>query len=130
MEKSLSLLDARKKLGLTQSQIAVALDVTAEYISMLEHGRKSPSRKLLNKLDKLLNPPPTVYPSSPPSRQFKVSESKNIEDVYAENLVLKKELIEAREVIRDLAAALASKPTSAGHVSGVVCERSDGRKGA
>jgi len=102
------------------------LDVTAEYVSMIEHGRKAPSKKLLNKLGVLLD---RGHTTSRPSGECKRCAE------------LESELREARAVIRDqasaLAAALASKPlpsvvTVPGSPDGVykVGEKAKERKGA
>lgn len=107
MQKSLSLLEARKTLSLTQVQMAEMLDVTAEYVSMIEHGKKDPSRKLLNKLGALLE------------RKRPASDSPEKCPHCAK---LEEELREARAVIRDqasaLASALAAKPSP---VAGPAC---------
>lgn len=58
MQNSLTLLDARKRLGLTQTQLANLLEITAEYVSMIENGKKTASQKILNKLNLLLNQMP------------------------------------------------------------------------
>lgn len=50
MKESLSLSEYRRTHELTQIQLAAMLEVTPEYISMIEHGKKTPSKKLLNKL--------------------------------------------------------------------------------
>ena len=50
MKNSLSLSEFRIKNGLTQVQLAEMLDITAEYVSMIENGKKTASQKLLNKL--------------------------------------------------------------------------------
>ena len=82
--------------------MAEMLDVTAEYVSMIEHGKKDPSKKLLNKLGVLLS---------------KRQPTEETPEDCPRCAVLEAELREARAVIRDqasaLAAALASKPSSA-----------------
>ena len=53
MKKSLSLPEYRRAHELTQIQLAAMLEVTPEYISMIENGKKTPSKKLLNKLESI-----------------------------------------------------------------------------
>jgi len=117
MQKSLSLLSTRQSLGLTQVQIAEKLDVTPEYISMIEHGKKTPSKKLLNKLGLLLNK--VDYPLDAPKTTSiscvredgdRVNQSCQNCAKYALIIAgLESDLREARTVIRDLAAALATR---------------------
>ena len=53
MKKSLNLSDLRGKLGLTQTGLATLLDVTSEYVSMMETGKKPLSKKILKKLESI-----------------------------------------------------------------------------
>jgi len=48
---------ARKELNLTQKQLAQALDITENYVYMLEAGKKPLSKKLAARLDALKNHP-------------------------------------------------------------------------
>ena len=50
----------RKELSLTQEQFAEKLEVTSDYISMLETGKKQPSNKLARKISKLATAPAPV----------------------------------------------------------------------
>ena len=45
--------ELREKRGLSQSEVAKLLDVTKEYISMLECGKRNPSDKLKEEMAKL-----------------------------------------------------------------------------
>lgn len=54
MQNSLSLLEVRQSLNLTQVQMADMLDITPEYVSMIENNKKKTSAKLLNKLGLIL----------------------------------------------------------------------------
>ena len=58
MEKSLTPLSVRQKLGLTQVEMAKLLDVTSEYLSMVETGKRNLSKKLLRKFESLHGAPP------------------------------------------------------------------------
>ena len=48
---------ARKEMDLTAKDAATALNVTPEYISMLENGQKQPSQKLILKMSILFKKP-------------------------------------------------------------------------
>lgn len=50
MKNSLSLSEFRSKHGITQVQLAEMLEITPEYVSMIENGKKNASQKILNKL--------------------------------------------------------------------------------
>lgn len=50
MKNSLSLSEFRSKHGITQVQLAEMLEITPEYVSMIENGKKTASQKILNKL--------------------------------------------------------------------------------
>lgn len=50
MKNSLSLSEFRSKHGVTQVQLAEMLEITPEYVSMIENGKKTASQKILNKL--------------------------------------------------------------------------------
>ena len=123
MQKSLSLLGTRQKLGLTQARIADLLGITPEYVSMIEHGKKIPSRKILNKLVKLLDETTEGKEPVPDQRRavlydqpheqappLIVSESAH-DFLKKENESLRSELREARAVIRQLSATLESLTT-------------------
>lgn len=129
MQKSLSLLEARRYLNLTQVQIAEMLDITAEYVSMIEKEKKTPSKKLLNKLGFLTQTaqaPPRAGQESCP--------------VCAEKAAKIVELERERDFLRDqvsgLVSALAAKPTvcaSAPRACGADCgagEKTEKRKEA
>lgn len=121
MQKSLSLLEARRSLNLTQVQIAEMLDITAEYVSMIERGKKKPSKKLLNKLWLLIQ-----SPQAPPGAPAVVCHDKIRSEPCPRCAELERDLKEARAVIRDQAsaiAALAAKPTvpPAGPACGAGC---------
>ena len=72
-KKLCRLVDVRKGLGLTQKELSIKLDVAENYISMIESGKKPMSKKLLRKLDSILNPKqenvvkeqPVVYNQEP-----------------------------------------------------------------
>lgn len=122
MQKSLSLLDARRSLNLTQVQMAEMLDVTAEYISMIERGKKEPSKKLLNKFGLLLEKRPSqVSPCSKNNASCPYCAEKD-----AEMVGLRDELRDAHAVIRDLAAALAAKGRLTAPVADPACGVEDG----
>lgn len=53
----------RKKKGLTMQQLADALDITPSYVSFIESGERSPSRKLIRKMVDFF------YPQGNPSLQ-------------------------------------------------------------
>ena len=120
MQKSLSLLETRHKLGFTQAQLAEILGITAEYISMIENGRKNPSRKILNKLDELIiqfnkrddsfgiRLSKQYYPQDERPRVDGVHENESTSYLLKEIEILRNELRDARSVIRDQAMALAS----------------------
>ena len=63
---------------MTKAEIAKQLGVSRAYITMLEQGKRKPSRKLTRKLNKLTIPLPDGYPKScssansdtPPDRKF------------------------------------------------------------
>jgi len=55
MEKKFDLREERLKIGFTQEKLAELLEVTPEYISMLENGRKPVSPKMLKKFNKIKN---------------------------------------------------------------------------
>lgn len=47
-------LSERKQLGLTQVQLAELLVITPEYLSMIENGKKNPSKKILHRFGELI----------------------------------------------------------------------------
>lgn len=51
--KQKNLQDLRKDKGLTQEQAAKILNITKEYLSMLETGERNPSDSLKEKMSKL-----------------------------------------------------------------------------
>ena len=53
MEEKFSLQKARLGLGWTQEKLAEYLDITPEYISMMETGKKPVSKKVLKKFNQL-----------------------------------------------------------------------------
>ncbi len=55
MEEKFNFRQKRLKLGLTQVELAKELSVTAEYLSMIENGKKELSLKLKSKFMLLLN---------------------------------------------------------------------------
>ena len=66
MSGKVYLRQTRDELGMTQEQLAECLDVTPEYISMIENGRKPLSKKLRVKLAKLVGgklPQTETYPT-------------------------------------------------------------------
>lgn len=103
--KQLDIAEVRSRIGVTQQVLADMLNVDRKYISMIETGAKPLSKKLAKKLiliDKGENQKQEVEQAQP--------------ETYAESCsqcaLLKKELVEARAVIRDLASALAAKSTT------------------
>ena len=121
MQKSLNMLSARQELGLTQAQLADLLGITPEYVSMIEHGKKTPSRNILNKLESLLiefKKSPSDSAGHRLSKAYDqpkngagsgiVSDQKNCDYLSKENEILRAELREARAVIRDQAEAIAA----------------------
>lgn len=55
MEKKLSLREVRKKLGITQQELADLLCVTRTYVGLVENGNKPFSEKLERKLLKVVS---------------------------------------------------------------------------
>jgi transcriptional regulator with XRE-family HTH domain len=53
-----NLLAARKKLGLTQEQVAERCDVLAGEVSRIEHGKRDPQVSTLEKLAQAVELPP------------------------------------------------------------------------
>lgn len=51
--KSKNLKDLRRSKGLTQKQVSEKIDVTPEYMYMLENGKRNPSDTLKKKLSNL-----------------------------------------------------------------------------
>lgn len=47
----------RETCGMTQRRLASLLQVTPEYLSMIENGRKDPSERLLRRVREILNQP-------------------------------------------------------------------------
>lgn len=94
MQNSLSLLDIRQSLNLTQVQIADMLDITAEYVSMIENNKKTASKKVLNKLESLLaqsqksltfKPPPTTCPLCT-TKDKELYQARNIIEMQAKTI--------------------------------------------
>ena len=54
--------EARLAKNWTQEQVALALDVTQAYLSMLEKGHRPVSERFVRKALKVLNLPPTALP--------------------------------------------------------------------
>lgn len=53
MQLSVRLINLRKKYSWTQQQLAQILDISANYVWMLESKKKNPSNKIVKKLEKL-----------------------------------------------------------------------------
>lgn len=53
--------NARRKRGLTQSELAQLVGVTTNYISLIEKGKKNPSTKTLKKLALALDVPVSSF---------------------------------------------------------------------
>jgi len=70
--KSLNLLSFRSEHGITQVQLAEMLDITAEYVSMIENGKKPLSKKLLKKFG-LLESSLTFNRSTDPPKEKQLS---------------------------------------------------------
>lgn len=64
MQKKFNMREERHKLGWTQEKLAAFLDITPEYLSMMENDRKPVSAKVLKKFNSL---PVEVQPTAPPS---------------------------------------------------------------
>jgi putative transcriptional regulator len=61
--KRQSLQNARKEMGLTRTQLAEKLGVSAEHVKSLEYGRVNPSPQLLFKISaELSKPPEELFP--------------------------------------------------------------------
>ena len=70
--KSFNLLSFRSEHDLTQVQLAEMLDITAEYVSMIENGKKPLSKKLLKKFG-LLESSLTLNRSTDPPKERQLS---------------------------------------------------------
>lgn len=53
-EVGLAIRGARAKLGLTQKQLAKALEILPHHVSEMEHGKRPVSKKMAHKLAKVL----------------------------------------------------------------------------
>ena len=58
----------RNAAGLTQAHVAERLNVTKNYVYMVESGRREPSRKYLSAFAKLIDVPLSVIYLQPPPR--------------------------------------------------------------
>jgi transcriptional regulator with XRE-family HTH domain len=57
----------RRRLGLSQEQLALDADMKRSYLSDLERGRRNPSVRALGRLAEALNVPPSVLVTEPSS---------------------------------------------------------------
>jgi|GEM_PF-3419660 len=60
------LTDAIKSLGLSRAYVATRLGIGAPYLSMLEHGKKTPSLELAVKIERLIGIPVASWVELPP----------------------------------------------------------------
>ena len=56
MQKKFDLREERQKLGLTQGKLAELLDITPQYVGMLENGHKTVSKKLVKRFEAIRSP--------------------------------------------------------------------------
>jgi transcriptional regulator with XRE-family HTH domain len=118
MEK-LSLLDFRQRLGLTQQELADRIDVSRNYIALVENGKKPFSDKLKAKLSLVNN-----SPSAPPREEPRPAACPQCEAKDAEIAWLKRQ-------VEGLVAALAVKPSAAvGRACGADAEGHKEKRGA
>ena len=54
MKTFLSISVLRAHLGISQRELAAKLEITPEYLSMIENGKKNPSRKLLERINGII----------------------------------------------------------------------------
>lgn len=69
MQKKVSLQEERRKLNLTQEELADKLGVTREYLSMVERGAKPLSRKLSQKFSEMVSKKVPPLETKAPSNQ-------------------------------------------------------------
>lgn len=118
MEK-LSLLDFRQRLGLTQQELADRIDVSRNYIALVENGKKPFSDKLKAKLSLVNN-----SPAAPPREEARP-------DVCPQCAEKDKEIEWLKKQIEGLIAALAEKPSaSAARACGADAEGHKEKSGA
>lgn len=68
--------DARLRKKWTQQEVALALDVTQAYLSMLEKGRRAVSDRLVRKAQKMLQLPATTLPLESQREKMAAASSK------------------------------------------------------
>lgn len=89
--KSFSLREGRVKSGLTQVQLAKLLEITPEYLSMLERGTKPVSKKIAEKFSMVCETKTTAYdPEYKCTHEEKTSFEKRIQDLETDVALLKK----------------------------------------